>query len=261
MRGLVEYSSSSEEQEGDGSGGEEQSTAACPPPAPPPPPPPPPRVRSFPHVPGQFAVHTHAPVEVDAALAARLRGLVAALAPTVPGLTCMDALQIHPAAATTPATPPATLHLSLSRVAPLASRDVPALIDGLAATLAGAAGLPSAGFELGLPALAVLENDDGTRCFLAAAGGGGGPAPPAHAAFRAAVAAVDAAGALVGLPPYYARPAPHVSFAWAPGAAAAALRGAVAACEWRPRPPWTAPVRCIACRVGKRVVVVWRASG
>lgn len=276
MRGLVEYSSSDDDGEraDNADGGDAPATTCAPP-----------RVRSFPHVAGQFAVHTHVPVEVEPGLADRLRALVGRLEPAVPGLTLVDVLRLPPpppalaaaagcaaAAAAAPPPPPPLLHVSLSRVAPISSRDVPALTDGLAATLTEAPGLPRAGFALRLAALAVLENDERTQCFLAAApapapapdDGAGDDEdddddPAAYAAFRAAVAAVDAAGALVGVPPFYERPSPHVSFAWAPGASAAALREAVAGCSW-PGPPWVVPCRRIACRVGKRAVVVWRSN-
>lgn len=269
MRGLVEYSSSSDDEGGSAAAADTATPAAANPAASPPRPPP--RVRSFPHVAGQFAVHTHVPVEVGADLADRLRGVAARLAPAVPGLTLADALRVPgraqaptasaatAAATAAPLPPHPTLHLSLSRVAPLASRNVPALTDGLAATLTEAVGLPAAGFGLALAALAALENDDGTQCFLAAAPVRGGDGSPSLAAFTATVAAVDAAGALVGLPPFYRHPAPHVSFAWAPGGSAAALRAAVADTPW-PGPAWDLPVRRVACRVGKRVVTVWRSS-
>lgn len=258
MRGLIEYSSSSG---GDGDGEQEDDGAA-----PPATTSPPPRVRSFPHVAGQFAVHTHVPVEVGADLADRLRALVGSLAPAVPGLTLVDALRPppvppHAGAAVSATAPPSSLHMSLSRVAPVPSRDVPTLTDGLAATLTEAPGLPRAGFQLRLATLVALVNDDATQCFLAAAAaepdGAGDPA--AYAAFGAAIAAVDAAGALVGVPPFYDRPSPHVSFAWAPGGSAAALRAEVERLAWT-GPPWVVPVRRIACRVGKRVVVVWRSA-
>ena len=133
---------------------------------------------------------------------------------------------------------------------------MPALTDGLAGTLTGAEpALPPGGFDLLLTSLAALANDEGTACFLTLAGG------PPSPAFLAAVAAVDDAGALVGLPPFYPDPAPHVSFAWAPGGSAAALADAVAGMEDAAIPAWTLPITRIVCRVGKWGVVVWRARG
>lgn len=155
------------------------------------------------------------------------------------------------------------MHLSLSRVAPLVGRDVPAFIDGLAATLieatataatATGTGLPAPGFDLDLSGAppVVLENEEGTQCFLALAAS---PSAP----YRAAVRAADAACALVGLPPFHADPVPHVSFAWAPAASAPRLREAVdrgACCGLL---TWRLAVRSVAVKAGKRVTVVWRA--
>lgn len=166
----------------------------------------------------------------------------------MPGLTPVDGLT---------ATPPA-LHLSLSRVAPLPGRDVPALVDGLVATLTeeGTAGaLPAPGFDLDLTSPAVLENEEGTQCFMAVAAAPGPPSAP----FRAAVRAADAACALVGLPPFHTDPLPHVSFAWAPASSVSALREAMRRGGCDRLAPWRLGVRAVAVKAGKRTVMVWRA--
>jgi hypothetical protein len=83
-------------------------------------------------------------------------------------------------------------------------------------------------------------------------------------ALRRGVAAVDAAFALVGLPPFHAAPRPHVSLAWALGdvaddvaaaARAAARAGAAPPAHWRPR------ARVVRVMIGQRVIDVWRRSG
>jgi hypothetical protein len=300
MRGLVEYSSSSGGGSGDNGAAAAAAAAAATAAAPSTSSPGPAthhhgRVRSFPHVDGQYAVHVHVPACPPDDVAASMRRCVAEvrrvavpsgvlpaitttrthhslhpsirthtkkqLSPAVPGLT--------PVAGLAPPTP--SLHLSLSRVAPVRGRDVPALVDGLVATLTEAStGASSSASESSLPAFGfdvdlagppvVLVNEEGTQCFLAAAC----PAAGCPPAFRAAVRAADAAGALVGLPPFYPDPLPHVSFAWAPAASAPDLRREVEA-WWGAGDarlaPWRLGVRAVAVKAGKRVAVVWRARG
>ena len=111
---------------------------------------------------------------------------------------------------------------------------------------------------LPLRAPCALVNDGRTRTFLCVEATEAS-APQQHAAFRTAVAAVDAAFARHDLPPFYAPPRAHASLAWALGDAAhvAVAAAAAAAAAGAPPPDWRAALPRVEMLVGTRVVPLW----
>jgi len=203
------------------------------------------RVRTFPHVVGNFAVAVFVPLpppplEAQAELAAALAALSARLAP---------AAQLRPL-------PLDSLHLSLSAPCAVRRHQAPPLYAALRARLRRSSPPPPAHARLGGQPLALL-NEAGTRTFLALPLGGA----QAAAGLAAAVAAVDAALAGQGLPPLRPPGAdaylPHASVAWALGDAREAVREACSEVAALAALRWAAPLARVQLRVGKVEASCW----
>lgn len=217
------------------------------------------RVRCFPHVAGQFAVHCYVPLPP---LPARVAALAsAACRAWAPQLQLVAPTRRAPGPP--PRGPPAgEHHVSLSRVAPVSSLAAAMeLVDALREALRGAP--PPTGLRLA-PPCAALVNDGLTRTFLAL------EADAASAcALGRCLRAVDDAFCSAGLPRFYAPPRPHASLAWALGDCAPRVEAAAAAAEAEvacglhsaDASPlaWAFPLTAVILLVGQREHVVWGA--
>ena len=182
------------------------------------------RVRNFPHVAGNFPTTVYVPVrlgpeqrEVLDAAYAQLRAVVG------PGL--------QPLAVGGGVSPGDILeggHISLSRTVPTRREHREALLGALSRELQGGATAVGGPFSLTFKGLEVFENDEGTRCFVAFALSSG------LRSVLQLISSVDEAFRALGLLEYYPDPRPHLSFAWAEGAMAPALRHAAASASPNP---------------------------
>ena len=182
------------------------------------------RVRNFPHVAGNFPTTVYVPVrlgpEQREALDAAYAQLRAALGPG-----------LQPLAVGGGVSPGDFLeggHISLSRTVPTRREQREALLGALSRKLQGGATAVGGPFSLTFKGLEVFENDEGTRCFVAFALSGG------LRSVLHLISSVDEAFRELGLPEYYPEPRPHLSFAWAEGALAPALRRAAASASSTP---------------------------
>ena len=141
-------------------------------------------------------------------------------------------------------------------------------------------------FAMSMGGLAVFENDDQTRTFLALAVVSGCEQVPlwsllpllqscasyapslhglhtqtnlAHAQVCRAIRRVDRVFLAHGLAQFHREPRPHVSLLWALGSQAAQLQAALQAgqAEQLHAPAWEVIVRRVECRIGERVYAVW----
>jgi len=251
------------------------------------------RVRSFPHVDGDFATHVFLPVSVPPGARALLARRLAACIARVPALRPVGRDAPTPPDARGDDLIPRDAHVSLSRVFATRANQREGVLASLRRALVAAEAFD---VDVG-PAFRVFVNDQRTATFLAlevrerrggdrtspgvttreASDGDGGDARDGGdgdgdvvsvSSFAGLVRAVDAALAPAGCPPFYAHPAPHVSALWAPGDVRAEVDAAIArerASDPDPnregegaRASWTARVGRAVCRVsGFPEFTVW----
>ena len=250
-----------------------------------------PRSRSFPHVEGNYAVHVYVPVclsprqaqgaiELVRRVNFKLQSSAATVSSAAPSLTLDRRLE----SSSSSSTPTTTLHLSLSRCAPLTRPQWHSFLEALRTCLtAEEAGFaasttgpgPGSGQAVSLRGLAALANDRRATTFLALGSQrASSPSYPSSRAVSALVRAVDAAAALAGMPPLRRRHesefVPHVSLGWVPGDEASKVAEAAAGVEREEEEEeeeggkgillsLSVPVERVVCRVGKREHVVWQA--
>ena len=187
------------------------------------------RVRSFPHVEGDFATHVRVPVEIPlgvrASLARALAEIVArapALRPVGRDLPFSLSAATHDPEALLPE--PGQTHMSVSRVFATRAKDHAGLYAALRRRLAATRPWTAA---VG-PGFKTFVNDEHTSVFVALAvsplsrGDDGGErgsreeSPAQNGSFVETVNAVDMALVSRGHAPFYDDPDPHVSVLWAP---------------------------------------------
>ncbi|KXZ55275.1 hypothetical protein GPECTOR_3g412 [Gonium pectorale] len=173
------------------------------------------RVRTFPHVVGNFP--TVVMLQVAAGLTEPLDALYRKVRRLLPDLEPM-AQDDGPAAAAgglpgvpgrerEGAPPHRGYHISLSRTVPIRHPQIAPLTALLTEHLA----VVDCGFTVALAGLRSFANDDGTRSFVSAM------VTTGNDQVCALVRRVDAAFAAHGLPAFYEVPLPHVSVGWLPG--------------------------------------------
>ena len=263
-----------------------------------------PRSRSFPHVQGNYAVHVFVPVclshqqaqsaiELVSRVNSKLQLMSSSAA--APALLALDR-RLDPSSSTASSSPssspssssaPATtLHLSLSRCAPLTRPQWRSFLEALRTCLTAEEAGFASGSTISLRGLAALANERRATTFLALGGQrASSPLYPSSRAVAALVRAVDAAAALAGMPPLRQRHesefVPHVSLGWVPGDEAERVGEAAAREEDEGRGggggeegeekaqegggersvlrELRVPIERVVCRVGKIEHVVWQA--
>lgn len=252
-----------------------------------------PRSRSFPHVEGNYAVHVYVPVclspqqaqgaiELVRRVNSKLQSSSAAAstAATPPSLALDRRLDPSRTSSSSSSSPtPTTLHLSLSRCAPLTRPQWSSFLEALRTCLtaeeaefSAASSSSSSAVIISLRGLAALANERRATTFLALGSQlASSPSYPSSRAVRGLVRAVDAAAALAGMPPLRRRHeselVPHVSLGWVAGDEAGRVGEAAASVEQEEKEEkgkgvlreLSVPVKRVVCRVGKREHVVWQA--
>ena len=196
------------------------------------------RVRSFPHVHGQYATTVYLPVPLAAPDRAALERLFRELRGGVPGLHLIAGPDEK------------AVHVSLSRTVPLTEDRIRPLLDALHAALRGAEPV-----RVSFERTSYFANDERTRGFAAL------DVREGAAAVRALIAKVDGVFAAFGLATFYEDPKPHASFAWTVERGAdSALRALVGEgagdCAGH---VFRAEIPAVHCRVGHVVWLVWPA--
>ena len=187
------------------------------------------RVRSFPHVEGNFATHVRVPVEIPLSARASLARALADIVARAPALRPVGRdLPVSASAATRDPEAllpePRQTHVSVSRVFATRAKDHAGLHAALRRRLAATRPWTAA---VG-PGFKTFVNDERTSVFVALAvsplsshdddreEGSVEDSRAKEGSFNETVRAVDAALASRGHAPFYDDPDPHVSVLWAP---------------------------------------------
>ena len=180
------------------------------------------RVRSFPHVEGDFATHVHVAIEVPVGSRVALARALAAIVTRVPTLRPVG--RDLPVSISDVRNDPEALlpesgqtHLSLSRAFSTRADGHSALLNSLRRRLA-----PTAAWTATVgPGFNTFVNDEKSSTFLALevveCSGDKHESNTKQSAFLATVHDIDTTLTSKGYPPFYENPKPHVSVLWAPG--------------------------------------------
>eukprot|EP00736_Rhodelphis_marinus_P009336 Rmarinus@m.28511 len=153
------------------------------------------RIRSFPHVAGNFASHIYISISLDERSRRGLYHCLRKLRAAMHGVT----LEMHDMD---------SLHISLSRTVAIRSPQISHFVEGIREAV-----LHSAAFQLSFGDFESYVNDEGTRSFLALSVSLGAKE------VISLIKAVDVVFGRFGLQEYYSNPQPHMSVAWAIGRA------------------------------------------
>jgi len=230
------------------------------------------RVRTFPHIEGNFATHVFTDILIPLECLQPLESFLKLLQRHLPTLLPVEDGEGVTAAGVL-ARP--LYHLSFSRTVAVKQGQIASLIASLREKLRR-----SKPFAITLGhQIEIFTNDDRTRTFLAFSaastltdnntGSGGGHASRNSScdAILNTILSVSTSFKLHGLPEFYENPRPHVSIAWALGDQEDAMHAALAqprilaALEqvrqvWRSVGPSICP-KMIVCRIGQKRYTVW----
>ncbi|GAB2281866.1 hypothetical protein Dimus_016428 [Dionaea muscipula] len=180
------------------------------------------RVRSFPHVEGNYALHVYIPVFIPQLEKKTLAQYLKRISFHVPGLNVVDvdiALDVllndeqrfeHVALGR-------EFHISLGRTVPIRVHQIDSIVTMLRQKL-----LSQKRYWIDFSRWEVFINDDGTRTFLSIEVIGGGLAE-----ITRQIRAVNHVYRLHNLPEFYKDPRPHISLVWASGDISESLRRVV----------------------------------
>jgi hypothetical protein len=207
------------------------------------------RIRSFPHVEGQFATHVYFEVDLPEN-SASLRGdysqLVQTLETACQGISSLHHIEMP-------------LHVSLSRTVPIRSIQIGSLLKGLQQTLTqNLKKNRSLDVRIGGSA-DVLLNDEKTRTFITLPVSDKG-----EEKLKNIIDRVSKVFVLHGLPKYYEDPIVHASFVWCLGdhhdAIIQLLQNSKAVSHMLQRLQWESKITRICCRIGKKDHIIWHHS-
>ncbi|XP_062164234.1 uncharacterized protein LOC133870949 [Alnus glutinosa] len=180
------------------------------------------RVRSFPHVDGNYALHVYIPVYIPSIPKKELALFLKKISFLVPGLhvvdvdvplniLCKDDLKLEQVALGR------EFHISLGRTVPIRVHQIDSVVAMLRQKLQF-----QKRYWIDLSKLQVFVNDDHTRTFLSIEVITGGLAE-----IKRQIHAVNEVYRLHKLPEFYKDPRPHISLAWALGDSSDSLQRVV----------------------------------
>lgn len=182
------------------------------------------RVRSFPHVEGNYALHVYIPVNIPSAPKKDMVLLLKRVARLVPGLyvvdvdvplnvLCKDDDKLEQVALGR------KFHISLGRTVPIRAHQIDSVVTMLRQKLQF-----QGRYWIDFNKWEVFVNDDGTRTFLSMEVTAKGLAEVTKQ-----IQAVNEVYKLHNLPEFYEDPRPHISLVWALGDISNSLKSAVQA--------------------------------
>ncbi|CAL8470436.1 g9978 [Coccomyxa elongata] len=215
------------------------------------------RLRTFPHVEGNYATHVYITVPTPDNCHDTLEAILQRCRSSIPDLQpIIDADLRHANKCLEGSLAQPSYHLSLSRVVPVRYPHIQPLLASLKEHLS-----KTERFTISFGRLETFENDEGTRSFLSILVDQG-----CKQVCRA-VRRTDRAFLEHGLQTFHKEPRPHVSLMWALGGSSSqglvtliqqvqdgmgpTLQGCV----------WETDVTKIECRIGQRVHALWEAAG
>lgn len=214
------------------------------------------KVRSFPHVEGNYALHVYIPVPLSSAAKRQLEPLMKKAFSIASELKPMEIdLLSHPSSAHMSHEPKLAkeYHLSLSRTVPIRVHQINSIVAMLQHKFEC-----QKGFWLELDQWEVFVNDEQTRSFLSLEVVGQGLSKICRQ-----INIVNEVFKLHNLPEYYETPRPHISVAWAMGNATPSLKKCVQeltkSSESTHRVPlWSHPLKKIECKIGSQTYSIWK---
>ncbi|CAK9870110.1 unnamed protein product [Sphagnum jensenii] len=220
------------------------------------------RVRTFPHVEGNFSLHVFIPVALSTVVRSKLVPYLRKAAELFPGLQSMEEDFVSPS--------PRGIslaneyHISLGRTVPIRIHQIDTIVSMLRNKFRG-----QKQFWMEFGSWEVFINDEHTRSFLSleivAVG---------NPEIKKQVSLVDEVYKLHNLPAFYKNPRPHISLAWALGdvteplvAVAAELNrlmengemgvvGVRAERKWL----WSSHASRVECKIGQKLFPIWTAN-
>jgi len=215
------------------------------------------RIRSFPHVEGQFATHIYIEIHPprDGTTVKLLADLCQLLQSSVRGLERMFSLKADSGS---------SMHLSLSRTVPISSIQIHSLLNGLRHGFNKIKTRNKLHLTVG-SAAQVLVNDEGTRTFVAL------HVVEEHAitnqssnrseisTIRKWIDIVSKVFLLHGLPEYYDNPCIHTSIAWCVGSSQTFELERLLLKYKRlvESISWSVCVSRVLCKIGKKEHIIW----
>ena len=239
------------------------------------------RIRSFPHVPGNFPVHVYIEIPVPHPIITHLNILLQKVKLRIPNLYPIESNAYYsikhiPCNSAIKNLAQESYHVSLSHTAPIRLSESDSLLTSLRSSLHD---LEPFGIQIH-PTLEVFINDERTRTFLALKAFGqptfSSPSITTAASrnkdpLLRAIESVSDSFEMHGLPRFYADARPHTSLAWLLGDQVAALETALGIgigknendCpedlkEMIERISWKVDAEAIWCKIGSKNLVIWR---
>ncbi|MCO5556848.1 hypothetical protein L7F22_010402 [Adiantum nelumboides] len=213
------------------------------------------RIRSFPHVEGNYALHVYIPVPLSAIGRRQLEPLMKKAFSIAPELKPMETefLSCVTAQASHELTLTKEFHISLSRTIPIRVQQINSIVAMLQNKLDC-----QKSYWLNLDQWELFVNDEQTRSFLSLEVVSKGLSEICRQ-----IQVVDEVFRLHNLPAYYKVPRPHVSVAWALGKALPSLQKAVEELKKSSEVTHDVPlcshlVKKIECKIGSRTYCIWK---
>ncbi|CAL1405597.1 unnamed protein product [Linum trigynum] len=215
------------------------------------------RLRSFPHVEGNYAVHVYIPVHIPPASKKEVALFLKQLSPLVPDLhvvdadvplniLCQDEQKLEQFAVGR------EFHVSLGRTVPIRVHQIDSVVSMLRQKLQS-----PRRYWIDFNKWEVFVNDDQTRTFLSIEVVTGGLAE-----IKKQIHSVDEVYRLHNLPQFYKDPRPHISLAWAFGDISGSLKRAVEEEARRPvlKRVFTCKFSGIECKIGNKTYRICKIS-
>ncbi|PHT69443.1 hypothetical protein T459_28930 [Capsicum annuum] len=170
------------------------------------------RVRSFPHVEGNYALHVYIPVHIPSATRKELASFLKKVTTLVPALHAVDvdvplSSLLKDEALLEKVVLGREFHISLGRTVPLRVHQINSIVSMLRQKLQF-----QRSYLIDFNKWEIFVNDDSTRTFMSLEVVAGGLAQ-----IRKQIQAVNEVYKLHNLPEFYKDPRPHISLAWTLG--------------------------------------------
>lgn len=217
------------------------------------------RIRSFPHVAGNYALHVYIPVPLSVIARRQLEPLMKKALTIAPELKLME-MELLRHATSVEASHELKLakeyHISLSRTVPIRLQQINSIVAVLQNKFDS-----QKGFWLELNQWETFVNDEQTRSFLSLEVVSKGLSEICRQ-----IQVVDDVFRLHNLSVYYKTPRPHVSVAWALGNSVPSLQKAVEELKKssevnQQTPLWSHFLKKVKCRIGSRTYCIWKEKG
>ncbi|XP_020263337.1 U6 snRNA phosphodiesterase, partial [Asparagus officinalis] len=213
------------------------------------------RIRGFPHVEGNFALHVFIPVRIPSTARKLLASYVKKVASAVSGLYVVDVdFALNELCKDDQKLEQMLLgrefHISLGRTVPIQAHQINSIVAMLQQKFQS-----QRRYQIDFNKWDVFVNDDQTRSFISLEVTGEGLAEISRQ-----IRVVDEIYRLHGLPEFYKNPRPHISLVWAPGHISVGLKKVVAELDRVPNRPSTSRKNlfscrfsAVECRIGKKL--------